>query len=145
MTTNEIITKKFDHEILGPCQMVVTSIGELPEGFILPGIGEMTQDGPEMCDHPCDFEHEQEVDGRHFITSVIWTSDGGYGAFPEGTELIGCQWLGRIHEWHEPVSHWDNGWSEVVEVILDCDPDKDERTSVEVTMGLLSEAICGEF
>ena len=145
MTTSDIITRKFDHETLGPCQAVVTSSGDLPGGFVLPGIDEMTQDGDEMCDHPCDFEHVQEVDGRRFVTSVIWTSDGGYGAFPKGVELVGCQWLGRVHEWHEPVCHWDNGWSEVVEVILDCDSDGNERTAAEVTMGLLSEVLGGRF
>lgn len=144
--TNANTTKKFDHDILGPCQAVVTICDDLPDGFVLPSIPDMTQDGPEFCDHSCDFEHIQTVGDHEFLTFVMWTTDGGYGAFPEGTELVGCQWIAGVREWDEPFGIWGGEWdTEVAEVILDCDADGDERVSAEVALGLLSEALRGEF
>lgn len=128
---------------LGEAQVAVTQLDPLPDGFILPTVSEM-KNGNEICDHPCDVEHEQVVDGRHFITSVIWTTDSGYGTFPRET-IIGCQWVTTIKEWHEPICCWDNGWDDVVEVILDCDADSPDDVAITESMRILADVLDGNF
>ena len=125
---------------LGKAQVAITQLSELPDGFVVPSVDEMAF-GPEICDHSCDVEHEQVVDGRRFVTSVIWTSDGGVGTFPNES-IIGCQWLATINEWHEPIGRWYNGWEdERVAVTLDCDADAPTDVAIAEAMRVLTDAV----
>ena len=120
-------------------QVAVTVASALPDGFSLPPLDGMSC-GNVVCDHSCDVEHEQTVDGRRFVTSVIWTTDAGFGTFPRDS-IIGCQWIASIKEWHEPICHWDNGWDDVIEVMLDCDAGTPTDVAIPAAMAALADVV----
>lgn len=142
-TPDSPIIKPLVGSPLGKAQVALELLGELPAGFVVPSVGEMAN-GDEVCDHSCDVEHAQEVDGRRFVTSVVWTTDGGVGTFPRET-IIGCQWIATVQEEVEAVRIFDTGWEEVVEVILDCDADAPEDIAIAEAMKALTDAINGTF
>lgn len=112
--------------------------GPVPEGFRFPELAEMAN-GNERCDHPCDVEHTQDVDGTTWCTSIVWTTDGGVGEPGLEAPMIGCQWIGSVEFLDDPISLWDNGWREQVSVILDCDADTPSEDAIRIVHGLLSD------
>jgi hypothetical protein len=110
----------------------------VPSGYRLPALDEMAY-GDLRCDHSCDVEHVQEIDGTDYATSIVWTTDGGCGELP--APMIGCQWIGSIERYADPASWRDPEWETVHEVMLDCDADTPDREAIEVVYNLLRDSI----
>ena len=117
-------------------QFVICRYGSIPSWFRLPVLDEMSY-GKERCDHHCDVEHLQQKDNEKLLTCIMWTTDGGYGLFPEGT--IGCQWIASIFEYIEPLHTFDVEWHEIAELVLDCEAGTDEAVARQTCHRLLSE------
>lgn len=120
--------------------VIVEEGARIPDGFRFPALDEM-KNGDERCDHPCDVEHSQFVDGTLWCTSIVWTTDGGVGTPGLELPMIGCQWIGSVEFLDECVSFWDTGWREQVSVILDCDADTPDKDAIGMVYALLEQAV----
>lgn len=127
-------------ETTAKMQTAVTMNEGVPAGFVFPSLEEMTKNGPVRCEHPCDVEHIQAVDGMDWATSILWTTDAGVGVFDE---IVGCQWVGLIEREQENPGTWDTGWGAVVEVMLDCDSDTPVEDAIAIVHQLLAETVAG--
>lgn len=133
------IIKQIKNSNLKNAQIAFTKYGQIPKEFQVPTPEQMKL-GDYVCDHSCDVEHEQTINNKKFITSVIWTTDSGCGIFPLNT-IIGNQWLTTIKEVHEPICTWDNGLTDLAELILDCDINTEPNIAIQESITLLKQLL----
>ena len=114
----------------------------LPAGYALPPYEAMAP-GDVVCDHSCDVEHVQVVDGTEYVTSIVWTTDGGIGPALGPAEAIGCQWLASVSRLSRKASWREDRLFRLMELVLDCETDTDDEVARRTCHDLLARLVAG--
>lgn len=124
------LTRAYDQEV-GTYQFYTEGdANRIPKGYQVPKDTDMTF-GNICCDHDCDREHVLELGQNRIITSVRWTSDGGFGPMLRPGQSIGHHWIAKIATEEETL----------FEVICDIARDASEDASRKVTLQTLENIL----